>query len=253
MNRIKFDSLRLEPLSNSRLSVWMRWVWMMLYFAGFVVVIGRNVAPAMVPANAAWPEGCLLFFAAGWIITSWARQLPLQNVLLASFIIGGISSAATIVNHYAMIPFGPVTFSSNVPMVFDCLPLFLPLVWIVAILSSRGVVRLALRPWRQRADYGYWLFGITVLLTLVFDLGIEFFAAHRHGIWAWSPTRIPISWFGTPVTNFAGWALVTILSLAFATPSLINKKPVRYPPDYDPLVIWVTAMLFFVFAVIAHA
>ena len=42
--------------------------------------------------------------------------------------------------------------------------------------------------------------------------------------------------------------MVTILSLAFATPALINKKPVRFPPDYDPLMIWVMAMFVFALA-----
>jgi len=204
-------------------------------------------------ANAAWPEGCLLFFAAGWVVTSLARQLPLQNVLLACCIIGGISSLAMVFNHYTMIPFGPIVLSPRVPLMFNSLPLFSPLVWIVAILSSRGVARLALRSWRQGAHYGYWLFGVTVALTLAFDLGLEFFAAHKLGFWTWLPTRIPISWFGTPLTNVFGWALVTILSLAFATPTLINKKPVRFPPDYDPLVVWVAAMLTFVIAGLIRA
>jgi hypothetical protein len=46
---------------------------------------------------------------------------------------------------------------------------------------------------------------------------------------------------------------VTVLALAFATPTLINKKPVHFPPDYDPLVIWATAMFSFVLAVTARA
>jgi uncharacterized membrane protein len=248
MDRIKFEDLRLEPLAGSRIVVWQRWLWMILFVATFLVVIGRRYLPALVTGNAAWPEACLLFLAAGWILTSLARQLPLQNVLLAGCILGGIPSLAMILNHYASIPFGPVVFSGRVPMVPGGIPLFAPLIWIVAILSSRGVARLALRPWRQGGNYGFWLFGVTVALTLVFDLGLEFFAAHGRGYWTWSPTRIPFSWFGTPLTNFLGWAMVTILSLAFATPALINKKPVRFPPDYDPLVIWTMAMFVFALA-----
>ncbi|HKI70317.1 MAG TPA: hypothetical protein VKA67_12050, partial [Verrucomicrobiae bacterium] len=30
-----------------------------------------------------------------------------------------------------------------------------------------------------------------------------------------------------------------LFMLAFATPILINKKPSKRPPDYQPLVIWV--------------
>jgi hypothetical protein len=253
MDPIKFDSLRLEPLSSSRMAVWLRWFWMLLFFAAGVVVAGRRFAPGLVAGNASWPEGCLLFFATGWVVTSLARQLPLQNVLLASCLIGGISSLAVVLNHYTMIPFGPVVLSEQVPRAFDGLPLFSPLVWIVAILSSRGAARIVLQPRRQGPYYGYWLFGVTIALTLVFDLGLEYFAAHRAGYWTWLPTRIPISWFGTPITNFCGWGLVSILSLAFATPTLINKKPVRFPPDYDPLVIWVAGVLTLVFAGLVRA
>ena len=191
MDRIKFDDLRLEPLLGSRIVVWQRWLWMVLFFTAFLLVIGRGYLPALVIGNAAWPEGCLLFLATGWILTSLARQLPLQNVLLTGCLLGGIPSLAMILNHYASIPFGPVVFSGRVPMVPGGIPLFGPLIWIVAILSSRGVARLALRPWRQGANYGFWLFGVTVALTLVFDLGLEFccprarlldLVAHAHSV-----------------------------------------------------------------------
>jgi hypothetical protein len=245
MERIKFDSLRLEPLSSSRAAVGLRWVWMLLFFAAFLLVLGRRFTPLLVPGEGAWLEVCLLFFATGWTTTSLARQLPLQNVLLASGILAGVFALAVILNHFTQIPFGPVAFSKRVPLMFDSLPLFSPLIPVVAILSSRGVARLMLRPWRQGVHYGYWLFATAVVLTLVFDLGLEFFAAHQRGFWTWSPTRVPVSWFGTPLTNFFGWAVVTILSLAFATPALINKKPVRYAPDYDPLGLWLMALATF--------
>jgi hypothetical protein len=38
--------------------------------------------------------------------------------------------------------------------------------------------------------------------------------------------------------NFLGWAVTSLLILAFVTPALINKKPVRQPLDYHPLMMW---------------
>jgi hypothetical protein len=46
--------------------------------------------------------------------------------------------------------------------------------------------------------------------------------------------------------NFLGWAVVTLLVLAFITPMLINKNPVRRrPPDFHPLGVWLGGILFF--------
>ena len=49
------------------------------------------------------------------------------------------------------------------------------------------------------------------------------------------------------LVNFLGWAATALLILAFATPSLINKKPTpQPPPDYSPLIVWL--LLSFLFA-----
>jgi uncharacterized membrane protein len=64
--------------------------------------------------------------------------------------------------------------------------------------------------------------------------------------WLWTPTRFPFDWYGAPVTNFVGWVVTALLILAFASPSLIRKKPVKSPPDYHPLLVWTLLNLLFV-------
>jgi hypothetical protein len=54
------------------------------------------------------------------------------------------------------------------------------------------------------------------------------------------------------LVNFLGWAVGTLLILAFITPSLIDKKKVKHPPDYQPLIIWLLLNLFFATGVLAH-
>ena len=123
----------------------------------------------------------------------------------------------------------------------------MPFVWVVAVLNSRGVARLILRPWRKLRAYGFWLIGITVALTVLFDAGLEPFAAGVKRYWLWQPTRIPVTWGSAPVTNFLGWLLTALLILAFATPALIDKRarPGSRPPDYHPLGVWMLAMILF--------
>ena len=50
-----------------------------------------------------------------------------------------------------------------------------------------------------------------------------------------------------PLINSLGWALVAILTLAFATPSLINKhsRSRKLPTDFHPLIVWVLLLALF--------
>jgi uncharacterized membrane protein len=116
----------------------------------------------------------------------------------------------------------------------------------VAILNSRGVARLILRPWRKNHSYGFWLIGVTAALTALFDLALEPFASRVDHFWFWLPVKFPLSWQGVPLSNSLGWLVVTLLILAFVTPMLINKQPQkRRPPDFHPLAVWLGGVLLF--------
>src|ERR1051326_7842663 len=116
----------------------------------------------------------------------------------------------------------------------------------------RGVGRLILRPWRKTRSYGFLLMGLTVALIVLFDLGLEPFATQVKKFWFWAPTRAGIYWYSTPWVNFFAWAGTGLLILAFATPTLINKKPVSQPPDFHPLIIWLLVSLLFATGAIAN-
>jgi uncharacterized membrane protein len=177
------------------------------------------------------------------------RQLPLQNVLPAALItalIGGIAHGLSS-NPNLSIPFGPIVFNPACgAKVFNAIPWTIPLLWIVAIFNARGLARLILRPWRKVKNYGFWLIGLTAALAVAFDIALEPFAWHVKHFWLWQPTKIAVTWQGTTLLNFLGWAFVALLILAFATPSLIKKQPGSpSTPDYHPLAIWLGAFLLF--------
>jgi putative membrane protein len=194
-----------------------------------------------------WPEALLLILATVSTLAALARQLPSQNVLLAATIIALIGGAAHTFGATSGIPFGPFMFGAEAGQkFFNILPWAMPLLWVVAVLNSRGVVRLILRPWRKIRAYGFWLIGLTAMLTTFFDCALEPFAAHGKHYWIWTAASYSLTPQGAPLTNSIGWFIVTLLILAFATPVLINKQlSKRSAPDFHPLAVWAGAILLF--------
>jgi uncharacterized membrane protein len=95
---------------------------------------------------------------------------------------------------------------------------------------------------------------VTTLLAVLLDVGLEPFATNVKHYWFWNPTKLRLDWYTAPWINFIGWALTSLLILAFATPALINKKPGQppAPPDYSPLVIWLLFNLLFATGAAVH-
>ncbi len=188
----------------------------------------------------------LVFFVT---ITGLSRQMPLQNALLGAGIAAVIGSLAHGLStlHSLAIPFGPIYFHDACgAKLFDFVPWPIPLLWVIALFNSRGTARVILRPWRKLKSYGYWLIGLTAVLTTAFDFALEPFATDANHFWSWQLTKIPLTWYGTSPLNFVSWAFVTLLILAFATPALIKKKPgSRSPLDVNPLAVWLGAIVFF--------
>lgn len=201
-----------------------------------------------------WPEGLLVVLAAATTLVSLTRQLPVQNVLLAALLVVLVGAGVESLNSLSGLPLGPCVFGDRPGrQLFHVLPWPVPLIWLVSLLNSRGVARLVLRPWRQARDYGLWLLGATVLLALLLDFGLQPFATRVESYWRWQPTRLPTDWYGAPWVSFLGRGVTMLLLLAFATPALINKKPVKPPADYYPLVVWCSLnVLFLTGAVVGH-
>jgi len=220
----------------------------LLAVASYGLVLLAMLANLRLPGKPGWPEALLIFTTTIATLTALSRQLPAQNTLLAALIIAGIGSAAHTLGAATGIPFGPFTYNPDAgPRLLNLLAWPLPLLWIVAVLNSRGVARLILRPWRKLRAYGFWLIGLTIVLTVLFDAALEPFAVNVKHYWLWQPTRIPFTWDGTPVTNFLGWLITTLLIMAFAAPVLIDKRvrPASRPPDYHPLLTWLLALILF--------
>ena len=240
----RFQNQSAPVVSNEKIATWFHWLFTFLLAAAFVLELASIFATA---GLSHWPETALILLATSSTISSFARQLPLQNVLLVSFVITLIGGGAHALGAVTAIPFGPFTFTSQFgPELFNRLPWATPLIWIVVILNSRGVARLILRPWRKTKTYGFWLIGLTSALTMLFALALDPFASRIKHYWFWTPTKFPLTWQGAPLVDFLSWAIVTLLILAFITPALINKKlSKRSKPDFHPLCVWLGGILIF--------
>jgi uncharacterized membrane protein len=240
----RFQDLPAAAASNEKTAAVFDWLFTILLAAAFV----WNFAVFFSPANFSnWPEAALVFLAAFSTVASLARQLPLQNVLLAALAIALIGGGVSALGAATGIPFGLFTFGDAAgPQLFKTLPWAMPFLWVVIVLNSRGVARLILRPWRKIKNYGFWLIGLTAVLTMLFDLALDPFASRVKHYWLWMPAPFSVTWQGASPVNFFGWTVGTLLMLAFVTPALINKHPVpKRPPDFHPLTVWLGGVLLF--------
>jgi len=222
------------------------WLVNALAVASLLWVLWNLLTPTKAPTTTTWPEAALLITVAAATLMSLARQLPTQNVILAAAIIGGVGGIAHILGAITGIPFDRFQFADAAGVrLLGMLPWPIPALWIIATLNSRGVARLILWRWRNLSNYGYWLIGLTALLTALFDLALDPFASQVKQCWLWQPTNSLPGWHGAPLGNFIGWLVIALLIQVCATPALINKRtpmPI-VSPEYHPLAVWLLSMM----------
>jgi uncharacterized membrane protein len=188
----------------------------------------------------------IVLLAVAATVVGQARRLPFQNVFLASAIMVVIGGIAMVVGARTGIPFGAVAYTEAAGgRILGTVPWLLPLVWIVVIFNARSVGRLVFRPWRKSRTYGLRVIALTCALAVAFALAFDPYGSKLNRYWLWRADQSVMAWYGAPWINFMGWLLVSLLIMAFATPFLLNKKPKKSPPFYQPLVIWITLMALF--------
>jgi uncharacterized membrane protein len=247
MNRVALNHITLGSNRFSGLAPKIHGVLFGLFLVQFMLVWSRLWLPWPLLGNARWPDGLLVVLTTATVLASLACELPGQNVMLASIVIAFIAGAVHTLGALTAIPFGPYVYTDHIgQQLFYPLPWAVPMMWIALLLSSRGVARLMLRPWRNSPSYGFKLIGLTALLVVLLDVGLEPFATRVKHYWFWNPTKLRLDWYSTPGVNFMGWAITALLILAFATPALINKNPVQKPKlEYSPLAVWLLLNLLF--------
>jgi uncharacterized membrane protein len=252
MNRVAKAATRPPGEMSADLLKTIHWSLLVLFLLNAVWAGAAVLFPAQIPGADGTAEAMLVLSATVLTLVSQSRRLPGQNVLLAAAIIVVISSIAHAAGARTGIPFGLFTYTGTTgPVLFNMLAWFVPFLWVIILFNSRGVARLIVRPWRRTRRYGLWIIALTTVLAVVFDFGMEPFATRVDEYWFWLPSKIPVDWFGAPISNFVGWLVVTLIILGFATPSLMNKRPSGSPPDYSPLLIWVMLNALFILGAVS--
>lgn len=231
---------RLLDLGSHTLSV--------LALVSFILVLWPLITGAPVSSKPGWSEAVLVLTAAMATLAALARILPGQKVLLVTVVISLLGGLVHGLSAKTAFPFGPFVYSVAAgPQFFNALAWPIPLIWIIAILNTRGVAKLMLRPWRKLRSYGFGLIGLTATLVMLFDLALEPFAAHANHYWRWLPTKFPVTWYDAPLVNFLGWLLTALLILVFTTPALTLKtsRARKSRVDYHPLVVWLLLLTLF--------
>jgi uncharacterized membrane protein len=149
-----------------------------------------------------------------------------------------IGGAVHALNGMISIPLGPCLYLHNAgQLLFPPLPWSLPVLWLMVFLSARGSAQAILAQWRGTRNYGLWLSSLSIALIVGFSLSMEAFA-HRNSLWQWGLTKLPLTWYSAPVTNFLGWGLTGMLIVLFCMPFFLVKKPGPLRTDYLPLMVW---------------
>jgi uncharacterized membrane protein len=253
MPRIPFNRIPPTPASSNKAANALRYVLFSLFLLNWLLVWLRLWLCPSLLNGAHWPEGLLSILAVTAVGAALNRQLPLQNVVLVSCLVAFLGGVVSCLGAVTSIPFGPFFYTDQIGQeILPHLPAVVPLLWVTVLLTCRGVVRLILRPWQGHRNYGFYILGLAAVLVVLFDLALDPFAVKTLELWRWAPTQLPLTWYSAPIPNFLGWGVSGLLILAFATPSLINKKPVRFPPNYYPLWIWLLLMALFLTAAAVH-
>ncbi len=242
MDRASQPDLPLERNCFSGLTGKVRAIAFLLFLVQILFVCFKRIFPHLPAASPVWPEAMLLIFAAVSLLASLRRTLPSQNVTMIPILIAIVSGMAMEAAIVTGISFESLASTSeNGPRILH-VPLMVPLMCIVALLSARGTGQFMLQPWRRATNYGYRLLGLTTALAVWLIIGWETFANA-------SPTKP----HGVPWTDFLAWALTSVAILLLLTPWLIVKKPGNPPsPDRLPAIIWLLINVLFMTTCISH-
>lgn len=206
-----------------------------------LTITGRELPPAW-----RWADGAFWFLAAATSVAGLARWMPAQNALAAGGILGGFGALVEMVGTGTGFPFGQYEYTQRLGYkIVESVPWPVLFYWIAILLNSRGVARLVLRPWRRTEYYGFWVIFLSAFLSTWLALGAEPFFVHAAVYKNWTGRASAWNWHSVPWTFFLAWPVVSALALAFVTPWLVLKAPLKAPSDYHPLVVWILLAVLF--------
>ncbi|HWQ92469.1 MAG TPA: hypothetical protein VN673_12425 [Clostridia bacterium] len=194
-------------------------------FLGLCGATGFHLLIVEETAIAPWGVDGLGFLGALTAVISLSKRLPLQNVLFAAFI-AGIASLLLLLARSGLFP--PSQFLSG------------PCFWIVFIFTTRGVTRLALKPFRDRHFYGFWVIGCAAVLTASQAASLDHFTNLTTSL-----SLRETGGLGSPPLLFLFRGFTALLTLVIVSPILIDKNPKPQAERIPILIPWLALNIVF--------
>jgi len=199
-----------------------------------LTISGRDLPPGW-----RWMDGLFWVSTAATCVAGLARWLPAQNAVTAGTVLLAFAAIMEMVGANTDFPFGHYDYETRLGhRLVDSGAWPILFYWVAALLSSRGVARLILRPWRRSAHYGFLLILLGATLSTWLALSAEPFFARVAVYKTWKVSSSAWTWHSVPWTFFLAWWILSGLALALVSPWLIVKSPVKSPPDSHPLYVW---------------
>ncbi len=156
----------------------------------------------------------LLALSHRWPVKGMARLVA--ALLLLTWLVEWIGSTTGM-------PFGRYHYTALLQPQLLNVPLLIPLAWLMMLVPAWGVSQIILSPWKQKLPEAYpWVFsGMAGLVFTSWDLYLDPQMVQR-GLWIWDQA----GWyFGIPLTNFAGWWLVSAVITRVLQPGELPHRP----------------------------
>ena len=178
----------------ARISVLLLAAYALLWVGG----VASHLAWRRTPEGVGWTAPAFLFSAAALLLLN----LPGARLWLTLVGVGGF--LAELGGSKLGIPFGSYSYTGQLQPQLAGVPVVMFCAWVILIVYVRSsLVRLALRGWVRGAAGATWMTAIDLVIDPVATRALDFWRWHEPGIY-----------YGIPLSNFAGWFLVSAVLLA---------------------------------------
>ena len=121
------------------------------------------------------------------------------------------------------------------------------------MLSARGTARLLLCPFRRAANYGFYVFGVTLFFFIIFSIGFEPVASDVGGFHRWRiESALLENGYLSALYRLISWVCGWGLALILATLFLMKKRPSAAEVTGEPFRIWFLLNLVCAIGLVSH-
>ncbi len=175
------------------------------YLAGLAGVLTLEAAGVTIQIVTGTPVPVVTVAAAAFVVACMLRIHGVRGTMAFLGLVFAIPFGSEVLGVLTGFPYGAYRYSDLVgPRLFGLVPIFIFIAWVNISYMAIATTTIGL------GRSSLWLAPLDGLLATAWDAMVDPLAV-RAGFWTW---QAPAPFYGVPLSNFAGWALVvTVLSL----------------------------------------